>query len=130
MDSRIERRKCRRFEVPGAQVKYKKIGLFAFLKTFSKEHPMLNLSKGGLAFLSQVKFSFGEKLLIQLLVPNESPLVLLARVRWQGKPSINNSMITGAEFLPFGNNKYWNPIEALEVLRRLDKEYGETHCIS
>ena len=85
MAQNAEKRRCRRFEIPGGEVKYKKIGLLILMKGFSKAYPVLSVSKGGLAFLCEEKLRRDEKLAVQLLAPNEIPLNLRSRVRWQGQ---------------------------------------------
>jgi hypothetical protein len=121
----VEKRRCRRFEIPGGEVKYKKIGLLILNKDFSKAYSLLNVSKGGLAFVCEKKFRRGKKLMLQLLAPNEIPLNLRSRVRWQGQWAGSTFRVTGAEFMPFGTRRSWNSLEALDVLGRLDAQYGK-----
>jgi len=122
----IERRKCRRFEIPGGEVKYKKIGLFSFQKDFSEACPVVNVSMGGLSFVCDGRFGRGKKVVVQLLVPKEKPLHLYGRVRWQGQWAGNSTFrVTDVEFMPFGTRRGCNPLEALNVLRRLDAHYDK-----
>lgn len=120
----VERRKCRRFQIPGAEIKYQRERLAFSSKRFSRALPVLDMSKGGLAFLCGEKIKRGKKLILQMLMPNESPLALRARVRWQGKEWNNSDITTGVEFMPFGNRRKWNSFETLDVLRELDVRYG------
>jgi len=59
--------------------------------------------------------------MVHLLVPDENPLDLISRVRrleqWSGSA-------LSVEFMPFGNQKGMNPLEALDSLRRLESQYG------
>jgi len=121
----VEKRKCRRFEIPGAEVKYKKIGLLSLNKNFSEACPVLNVSKGGLAFMCEKKFRSGTKLMVQLLAPNEIPLNLRAKVQWQGESAGTVFRTLGIQFMPFGPRRGWNPVEALDVLGKLDEQYGK-----
>lgn len=125
MEKCVERRKCRRFEVPEAQVRFRKNGLFIFSNGLSKEYPVLNMSKGGLAFECDENFVKNEKLTVRLLVPDEISLDLRSLVRWKGWSQSHGSQFVGVEFKPFGNRRGWNPLEALDRLRLLDAEYGE-----
>ena len=120
----VERRKCRRFEIPGTEVKYQKDRLAFSSRRFSGALPVLDMSKGGLAFSCGEEIKRGKKLILQLLIPNESPLMLRAQVRWQGKEWNNPDITTGVEFMPFGGRRKWNSIETLDVLRELDVRYG------
>jgi len=121
----VERRRCRRFEIAGAQVRYKKTGLLVFKKEFSEAYPVVNVSKGGLGFLCDEKLRRGQKVMVELLVPDESPLSLRGQVRWQGQPVPGGNIMVGVAFLPFGTHRALNPLEALDVLRRLDARYGK-----
>ena len=125
MTRQIERRSCRRFEIPDTKVRYKKNGLLGFFKGFSEPSPLLNISKGGLAFFCEEKLGKGKKIMLELLAPNETPLNLRARVRWQGHPAGKVTTVVGVQFMPFGSGNSWNSLETLEVLKRLDEQYGE-----
>ena len=125
MGHRVEKRKCRRFEIPGGKAKFKKNGLLSVLRRFSKEYPVSNLSKGGLAFISEDKFRPGDKLMIQLMAPNETPITLRSRVLACGQPEDSAFEMVSVEFVPFGNRIGWNRVASLDVLRRLDEQYGK-----
>ena len=125
MTSFFERRRCRRFGIPGAKVRYKKSGLLSFVNRFSDECQLLSMSKGGIGFTCQEELDPGKKIILLLLVPNEPALVLLGRVIWQKHPMSGAGIITGIEFMPFGGLRGYNTKEALDLLRRLDTEYGE-----
>ena len=125
MNYNVEKRKCGRFEIPGGKAKFKKNGLLTVFRRFSKEYPVSNLSKGGIAFISEEKFRPGDKLMIRLLAPNEAPLTLRSRVLANGQPDDSAFELVGVEFMPFGNRKGWNCMESLDVLRKLDEQYGK-----
>jgi hypothetical protein len=121
----IEKRRCRRFEIPGAEAKYKKTGLLAlFFNGFSEPHPVINVSKGGLAFVCDKKLSKGKKLVVQLMVPDKIFLNLNAVVRRQEITVGSDRRLTGVEFMPFGGRNVWNTRESLDVLRKLDEKHG------
>lgn len=121
----IKKRKSRRFEIPGAKTKYKKTGLTFLVKGFSIAYPVLNVSKGGLVFVCDEKFDKGDKVIMQLLVPNEKPLDMRAQVQWQGRQGDSSDMLVGVEFMPFTGHKNQNSLEALAVLRKLDAQHGK-----
>jgi len=121
----IEKRRCHRFEIPGAQVKYKKVWLGLSLGDFSDYRPLENLSKGGLAFWCEEKLRPGKKILVQLHTPGEDVLELVGTVRWQGFPAGKLYMVVGVEFMPFGEGRKWNSFEALEALKRLEEQYSD-----
>ncbi|MDO9530196.1 MAG: PilZ domain-containing protein [Syntrophales bacterium] len=120
----VEKRRARRFEIPGGKVRYKKTGLLILVKGFSKTYHVVNVSKGGLALVCDEGLDRGEKVMVQLLAPNEKPLNLHARVRWRGSTD-SGDMLLGVEFMPFTGRRGHNSLEALDVLRRLDAQYGK-----
>lgn len=120
----VKKRRARRFEIPGGKGKYKKTGLLVLLKGFSTAYPVVNVSKGGLALVCEEKLDQGKKVMVQLLAPNEKPLNLHARVRWRGSTD-SGDMLLGVEFMPFTGHRGQNSLEELDVLRRLDVQYGK-----
>ena len=120
-----QRRTCRRFEVPGAKGRYKRVGLLVALKGFSKPCCVTDISKGGLAFACEGKFGDDEEIIAQLLAPNEAPLNLRAEVRWQGQPEGSAHKIIGVQFASFGRGRCKNSRAALDVLKRLEAKYGK-----
>lgn len=120
-----ERRKFRRFEMPGGEAKYKKIVQPGLIKHFSRPCPVLNLGVGGLSMLCGKGFRNGETVILQLTAPGEKPLNLRSIVRWQNPVALSNDMIVGFEFMEFGNSKGLNSPDALNVLRRLYAKYSK-----
>jgi len=125
-NGKLEKRKCIRFEIPGAKVNIKKAGFFGLLSGFSGSFALVNLSKGGVGFECESILTMDQKILIQLHVPGEPTLHLRGNVRWQASGlGANQSKMTGVQFLPFGGSRRTNPRQALEVLNRLEEKYSE-----
>ncbi len=120
----IERRRCRRFVIPGAEVKFKKRGWFFWTHEFSEPCSVINVGKGGAAFSCKTRLSKGKKLMVQLLIPGEAPLSFNAIVRRQERTVGSKMMVTGIEFMPFGDGYGWNSLELLDALRKLERRYG------
>ena len=132
MSEGAEKRRCHRFEIPDAKAKYRKTGLLVLVKGLSKAHPVVNVSKGGVAFLCDETLGEGAKVSVQLLAPNEPPLDMQGHVRWRGKAQGRSDSIVGVQFAPFGEKKGHNSPAALDVLRRLETtyHYSDTfHCL-
>lgn len=119
----IERRKCHRIEVAGAEVVFKKNGLFNLFSRSSGPCYLLNLSKGGVGFSTDVHLKPGQKVSITLILPDKSPLKLLGIVKWQSRIGFNQMYGTGVQFFPFTGRRGWNSYEVLEVLKNLEHEY-------
>ena len=120
----VEKRQCKQFDIYGAEVRYKRKGLTGFISGFSDPCHVLKISKGSLAFYCYKKIRKGEKLLVQLIVPNETILNLNAIVLKQEAIRGCDDRLTGVKFMPFGEGYGWNSSESLNILRKLDHKYG------
>jgi len=125
MAENSERRECQRFEIPGATVQYRNLWFPISFNGFSQPCPVVNVSKGGLAFECPGKIAQGKKLGVRLIVPGEDPLYLRASVRWCAFSWETSTYVAGVEFAPFGIGRGENPREALDRLRELEREFGE-----
>ncbi len=134
-ESKIERRACVRFKIPGATVSYqKKSFLFAkpgFVEEFC---PLLDISRGGARFLTQSLLKENTEVILKISVPGERiPFTMKGAVKWaspaEGK---TYKYQVGVQFHPYGETKDQNlpgnlvKIIALEqkFIDR-DKEGGE-----
>ncbi len=121
MNDSVEMRSFKRFKIPDSNVKFNKKGLLSKFSFFSQESPMINLGEGGISFYSKLKLDYDKKLIIQIFIPDESPLTLTGKVRWVGVENVNLGFPTGVEFDPFG--KGINSEETLEVIKKPEKKY-------
>ena len=119
----FERRICRRFEVPGAVVRYKR-PWYPFRED-GFPCRLLNLSKGGVALECHERLTLGKKIVVRLIVPGADPIKLRGWVRWYGYSTDEMTVAAGVEFRPFGIGLGGNSLEALDRLRELDKKYAE-----
>lgn len=123
---RAERRKCRRFEIPGATVRIRKAGVLGRLFGFSEPLKLVNLSKGGACFVSDILWKIDTKILLQFHFPEEPLFFLYGHIRWQATTlGLNKPVMKGVRFLPFGASRQTNPRKALDVLSRLEETYAE-----
>ena len=116
MTSEAEQRTCRRFAVPHGQV-------VVLIEGYERAHPLVNLSRGGVAFACTDRLSHVDDVAVMVLVPREPPLQLRGRVRWQGAPAPGMDTLVGVEFKPFGRGEGWNPPETLQALCALELRY-------
>jgi len=112
MDDHGERRRYRRFEIPGGKVKIKKTSF-----------PVLNVGVDGINILCNKELSTGEVVQLELIIPKEKPLRLRSKVIWTNPVALSRDIIIGLEFLPFDENKDHNSSEAKNMLRRLYARY-------
>ena len=118
-----EYRRCHRFVIPDGKVQYKKFGVFGLQKTFSDVHTIINISKGGLSFSCSDNLKKGKGILVRLLIPDEGHLDLCGRIRWQKSIHGSSRYSFGVLFDSFSEKKAYNNLEALDFLRKLDKQY-------
>jgi hypothetical protein len=125
-DKEIERRLCQRFTIPGATVSYRKEGFLASKKRTDEEFcPVLDLSRGGVRFLTQKPLKFKSRIFIQLSVPGERvPLDFKGRVRWStfnaGK---SYKYQAGVQFNAYGLEKGQNGPQALTRIVALETKF-------
>jgi hypothetical protein len=127
-DKGMERRLCQRFKIDGATVSYRRDRLFSPKAKVDEEFcPVLDLSRGGVRFLTQKPLKFKSKVSLQLSIPGERiPLEMKGRVRWStfnaGK---SYKYQAGVQFNPYGLEKGQNPPQALTKLVGLEQKYVE-----
>lgn len=120
-----ERRACERFVVPGAVVHFKKEDFF-FHKDFTESpHPIFDISRGGLRFLSQDRLKIDTGVLLKIVIPgDEAPLIVKGRVMWL---SINHEISykyqIGVQFDPYGKRVDENDLEILQRLSLLEQRF-------
>jgi hypothetical protein len=117
----FEKRTCHRFEIPGAQVSFRKKKLFGFTE-YSTPRLLINISKGGASFDCGEILKPSQRLIVRLHLPNEKSLELFADVRWQ-RETAGFTNAVGIIFAPFGQRFNYNPPASLDVLRKLDQKY-------
>jgi len=126
VDKGIERRLCQRFKIPGATVSYRREKILAAAGRFLEEFcPVLDLSRGGVRFLTQKPLKFKSKIVLQISVPGERiPLNLRGRVRWStfnaGK---SYKYQAGVQFNAYGEEKVQNFPGTLVKIIALEQKF-------
>ena len=124
----MERRLCQRFKIAGATISYRRNKLFSSKAKVDEEFcPVLDLSRGGVRFLTQKPLKFKSKVSLQLSIPGERiPLDLKGRVRWStfnaGK---SYKYQAGVQFNPYGLEKDQNPPQTLTKIVGLEQKFVE-----
>ena len=127
-DKAVEKRLCQRFRIAGATVSYRVMRLFSSGSGSDEEFcPVLDLSRGGVRFLTQKPLKFKSRIRIQLTVPGErAPLDLCGRVRWStfntGK---SYKYQAGVQFHPYGLEKGQNAPQTLTRIVALETKFVE-----
>jgi hypothetical protein len=128
----IERRTCIRFEIPGATVSYK-VKKPLLTKSSSGEEfcPTIDLSRGGLRFLSQDELKIGTPILLKISIPGERvPLELHGQVRWvTPNTGLSYNYQIGAQFNPYGEKKGQNYPGSLVKIIALEQKFAPSDQI-
>jgi len=123
----IERRTCIRFEIPGATVSYKVKKPLLAKSSYAEEFcPTIDVSRGGLRFLSQEELKIGTPIMLKISIPGERiPLELNGQVRWVA-PNVGMSYKyqIGAQFSPYGEKKGQNYPGSLVKIIALEQKFA------
>jgi hypothetical protein len=124
----IERRLCQRFKIPGATASYRKERLLSAQVGFDEEFcPVLDISRGGVRFLTQKALKYKSKVTLQISIPGERvPLNLKGRVRWSSfNPGKSYKYQAGVQFNPYGEEKNQNYPGTLVKIIALEQKFIE-----
>jgi Tfp pilus assembly protein PilZ len=124
----MERRLCQRFKIAGATVSYHRARLFASKSKVDEEFcPVLDLSRGGVRFLTQKPLKFKSKIVLQLSIPGErAPLDLKGRVRWSTfNAGQSYKFQAGVQFNPYGLERDQNAPQTLTKIVGLEQKFVE-----
>ena len=122
----FEKRLCVRFQIPGAEVKYKKESTFFKKSDFGDEPlPLIDISRGGIRFFAHEIPKFDSRITIRIFLPEESaPLVLEGTVRWYSpNPDARYKYQIGVQILPYGGGKDENSPAALHKIIELEEKF-------
>ena len=114
-----ERRSIDRIEVPGTSLRFKFSKGVSVLKNYSSSPDIINVSKSGIAFKTNHGAGYGDAIQMKLSFPDGKNINLKGKVRWAGEINGDNSKAVGVLFDPFGLQRQYNSIKALEYLRSL-----------
>ena len=115
-----DKRSTDRLAIPGGLVILRKKNRLGLLEKSSTPIELTNFTKSGIAFKSENSFRIGESIYLDIIIPGEKSLRLVSEIRWIDE---SNSTI-GAQFKAFGDGRKYNPLNALEKLRLLQKKYS------
>ncbi len=127
-ENQIERRACVRFKIPGSTVSYqKKTFLFARPGYVEEFCPILDISRGGVRFLTQNPLKENTEVVLKISVPGERiPFTMKGNVKWTS-PSEGKShrYQVGVQFYPYGEKKDQNLPGNLVKIIALEQKFLE-----
>ena len=129
----LEKRTCARFRIPGATIAFRKEkGLFKKSAYGAEFLPMLDISRGGIRFLSQEMLDLDTRIHLSVQVPGDpSPLKMDGIVRWfASNPGQSYKYQLGVQFLPYGEKRDMNyPGNLVKIISYEQKFMDETTII-
>ena len=126
-ENEVERRTCIRFKIPGATVNYQRKSLFpkpGFVEEFC---PVLDISRGGVRFLTQKVIKPDTAVTLRISVPGERiPFSLKGIVKWSS-PSEGKSyqFQVGVQFNPYGMDKDQNLPQTMVKIMALEQKFAD-----
>ena len=123
----IERRTCIRFEIPGATLSYKKDKALLPETKYGEEFcPILDISRGGLRYLTQENLKINMNVTLKISLPGERvPLVMKGQVRWVAiNAGKSYKYQLGVQFNPYGEKKGQNYPGALVKIIALEQKFA------
>lgn len=126
-DKNLEKRACGRFRIPGATVRTKRAKSLFRKSAFGPDSsPLLDLSRGGIRFLTSAKLPLDAAVTIEITIPGEdAPLVFMGHVRWfapNRDPILRYQF--GVQIDPYGDREGYNPPEVLDRIIGLEQAYS------
>jgi hypothetical protein len=118
-DKNPEKRECKRFIVPGATASFEIKG--------SREEfsPILDISRGGLKFMSKKAVEMNKELALKISIPGErTPLTLLGMVKWVSFDEGKKKYQIGVQFNPYGEKKGQNYPGTLVKIIALEQKFS------
>lgn len=128
----IERRVCKRFEVPGTTVNY---SLKETSETEKKNSelwdeefcPVLDISCGGIRYQGKKAIEINSEITVKIFMPGErNPLLLQGEVRWLSTEENKKIFQVGVQFNPYGEGKNQNYPGLMVKLLELERKYAST----
>jgi len=120
-----ERRVCERFEIPGASLVCRFDRKIFKRRDFSEDvFPVLDISFGGVRFLSQRRFQMSAAVTVKISLPEQKdPLIFQGRVvRESPHPGRSYDYQIGVQFSAYGVRRGCNPPENLARLKAIQKD--------
>jgi hypothetical protein len=127
-ENEVERRSCIRFKIPGATVNYQKKGFLFSKPGFIEEFcPVLDISRGGVRFLTQNAIKPNTDVELKISVPGERiPFTMKGTVKWSSLSEGKSYRYqVGVQFNPYGEKKDQNLPGNLVKIIALEQKFSE-----
>jgi len=123
------KRSCERFVIFGAKLSFKKGGFLCLHHKYTYDcYPILDLSYGGLRFLTQDRIKMDTKLTMKIYDPNDKVRVTMkGKVTWTSRnPGQSYAYQIGVQFSPYGEKGSQNHPDSLDDLVDFERKFYNT----
>jgi hypothetical protein len=126
----IERRVCKRFEIPGTTANYSLEKTSAEkqkdTESWAEEScPVLDISCGGIKYQGKKSVKINTEIIVKIFIPGErNPLLLQGEVRWLSTEEDKETFQVGVQFNPYGEDKNQNYPGLMVKLLELEHKYA------
>ena len=122
----MEKRLCHRFNIPGTTLYYRKTKMLREHVEFTDEYyPVLDISRGGLRFLTNERPKIGIAVKVKIAVPDaDYQPEVNGVVSWVSRNREKSYRYqTGVSFNPYGDGRKENSSEILTFIQSLESKH-------
>lgn len=126
-ENKYEKRSCVRFKIPGATLDYQKKSLFPKPGYIEEFCPVMDISRGGIRFLSQKPMKPETEVTVRISVPGERiPFSMKGTVKWSSPNEGKTYQYqAGVQFHPYGDKKNENLPQNMVKIMALEQKFIE-----
>ena len=117
MDYPLDRRNTDRLKISGAQILFKRESGEAAMK------PMKDLTFSGVCFEVDEKMTVGDLIEMRIILPGEESITIKGNIVWSEVNASTKIVYTAVQFLPFGTDERYNPMEIYQKLKKIVSAY-------
>jgi hypothetical protein len=128
----IEKRVCKRFEIPGTTLNYS-LKITSDPKQEDTESweeefcPVVDISCGGIKYQGKKSVKINTGVIVKISIPGErTPLLLQGEIRWLSTEEDKETFEVGVQFNPYGEEKNQNYPGLMVKLLELEHKYAST----
>jgi hypothetical protein len=113
----LERRTIDRFSIPNAKVRYRQAN------GVTGVGELIDLSRSAARFEVYYPLQEGTPIDMAIELPNQDIIDIRGHVVWTFEIKKDQRCFGVAQFLPFGSDERYNPVQSLEKLKAIEKTY-------
>jgi hypothetical protein len=119
MEWRKDRRNLERLEIEGAKISLRREKSVNILERYSEPYPVKDITWSSVRFITNRLLQTGEAVELELIVPGERKIHVRGHLVWTSTEENSHEHYAVVQFLPFGNEKPYNPLKYKEILKKV-----------